>query len=85
MLNIKRSVSPKNIAIRITPCYLLASSQIIKNVTAVKWWRSQNDVAEIIQVLPVVIWDLCASMSSADIERMFFVPMDSFIHISETE
>lgn len=47
------------------------SDEIIKNVTAVQWWRSQEDVPEIKQVLPIVISVLCACASSADIERMF--------------
>ena len=49
----------------------LFSEEIIKNVTAVQWWRSQEDVSEVKQVLPIVISVLCACASSADIERMF--------------
>lgn len=47
------------------------SDEIIKNVTAVQWWKSQEEVPEIKQVLPIVIPILCACASSADIERVF--------------
>ena len=48
----------------------LISEEIIENITAVQWWRSQ-DVSEIKQLVPLVIFVLYAC--SAEIERMFSI------------
>lgn len=47
------------------------SQEIIQNVNAVQWWRSQKNVPEINQALDIIVPILCASASSADVERTF--------------
>lgn len=47
------------------------SKEIIDNVTAVQWWRSQKEIDEINKVLDIIVPILCGVASSGSVERVF--------------
>lgn len=50
---------------------VMFSDEIIKNVNGIQWWLSQRNEPEIANQLSVVKQFLCATASSASVERMF--------------
>lgn len=51
--------------------HIMFSDEIIKNVNGIQWWLSQRDEPEIAKHLPIIKQFLCATASSASVERMF--------------
>lgn len=50
---------------------VMFSDEVIKNVNGLQWWLSQNDEPEILKQLPIIKQFLCATASSASVERVF--------------
>ncbi|XP_050507193.1 uncharacterized protein LOC126891479 [Diabrotica virgifera virgifera] len=50
---------------------VMFSDEVIKNVNGLQWWLSQKDEPEILKQLPIIKQFLCATASSASVERVF--------------
>jgi transcription termination factor NusB len=50
---------------------VMFSENILKNVTAVEWWKSQKNISDITTILPIVQQLLGSVASSASVERVF--------------